>query len=47
MILTIVLRKEVADIEQAQTQAALVRQRLAEFPDVDVKATCSCQIEEA
>ena len=46
MNLTIVLRKVVADVAEAETQTELVNHRLAGFPNVTVTATVSEQIQE-
>lgn len=41
MRLTIVLRKEVPNIEQAQTLTNIVKQKLAEHPEIEITASAS------
>lgn len=41
MKLTIVLRKEVPDLETAEQLYNLVKERLADHPEVEVKGTVS------
>lgn len=45
MFLTIFLRKEVADVPQAEDLVQIVRDKLADRPDVEVTASVSEQIQ--
>lgn len=41
MQLTIILRKEIPDIPAAEALTEIIRNKLADHPDVDVKASVS------
>jgi len=45
LYLTIVLRKEVETIEQGKALTELVKSKLKDHPDVDVKANIGVQLE--
>lgn len=45
MNLTVVLRKEVETVDQGKALTEIVKAKLADHPDIDVKASIGVQIE--
>lgn len=45
MKLTIVLRKDVVDLDQAQAIANIVKQKLEDYPSIEITATANESID--